>query len=229
MKKLIIPHVWWITLLLGLAMLLAHTFAFDQVRVDTTSIILLTVIALSPFTSAVTRIKFGDLEAEIRPKEVEDLQQAVAAQVGSVGLSEQAPELAQTVKSIQRLAESDPILALADLRLEFEKVLMRLYHAAYSGQSSSQPRSIGQLLHALANAEIFPRALARSAQDSIAMCNRAMHGEDIRRQDARSLIESSTALLSELAWYAGQLDRQATGPDQGAPAAREPKGVQHAA
>jgi hypothetical protein len=64
-----------------------------------------------------------------------------------------------------------------------------------------------KMLSALANADIVPRSMARSTQDAIAMCNRAIHGEDIRGQDARSLIEAGTALLSELTRYANELDR----------------------
>src|SRR5437762_10796566 len=80
MKRFIVNHVWWITLLLGLGMLAAHTFSFDRVKVDNTSIILLVVILLSPFISAITRIKYGDFEAEIDPKEVQKIKNEVSAQ-----------------------------------------------------------------------------------------------------------------------------------------------------
>jgi hypothetical protein len=79
MKRFIVNHVWWITLLLGLGMLLAHTFSFNVVKVDNSSIILLLVIFLSPFISAITKIKYGDFEAEINPKEVQKIKNELSA------------------------------------------------------------------------------------------------------------------------------------------------------
>ena len=60
-------------------MLLAHTFSFNVVKVDNTSIILLLVIFLSPFISAITKIKYGDFEAEINPKEVQKIKNELSA------------------------------------------------------------------------------------------------------------------------------------------------------
>jgi hypothetical protein len=62
-------------------MLAAHTFSLDRIKVDNTSIILLLVILLSPVISAITRIKYGDFEAEIDPKEVQKLKNEVSAHV----------------------------------------------------------------------------------------------------------------------------------------------------
>ena len=118
MKKFIVNHVWWITLLLGLAMLLAHTFSFSVIKVDNTSIILLLVIFLSPFISAITKIKYGDFEAEIDPREVQKLKNEVSAQAVNANESAQNSEVEQTIINISTLVESDPILALAKLRIE---------------------------------------------------------------------------------------------------------------
>ena len=82
MRKFLVFHVWWITLLLALAMLIAHTVSFDPVKVDNVSIILLIVIVLSPFTTAITKIKIGEFEAEINPEEVRRIKEEVCTQVG---------------------------------------------------------------------------------------------------------------------------------------------------
>ena len=120
MKQLIVNHVWWITILLGIGMLAAHTFSFDKVKVDNTSIILLLVILLSPFISAITRIKYGDFEAEIDPKEVQKIKNEVSAQAIKAHEPAQNSEIEQTINDIRALVESDPILALAKLRIELE-------------------------------------------------------------------------------------------------------------
>lgn len=44
--------------------LLLHIFKFEFIRIDTTAILLLTLMVLTPFASQITRIRFGEFEAE---------------------------------------------------------------------------------------------------------------------------------------------------------------------
>ena len=66
-------HLWWVTSLLALGMLITHSVPDKNITVDNTSIILLIIIFLSPFISAIKKIKFGDFEAEIDSKEVQKI------------------------------------------------------------------------------------------------------------------------------------------------------------
>jgi hypothetical protein len=202
MKRFIINHVWWITLLLGVGMLLAHTFSFDKIKVDNTSIILLLVIFLSPFISAITKIKFGDFEAEIDPKEVQKIRNEVSAQVSDAEEPAQNSEIEEIVTNISGLVESDPILALAKLRIELEKVLNKLYRMTHKEDKSGKVVSPMQLVQKLSGAEILPRDIARTTREVMSICNRAIHGEDIRKQDAESVVESGVSLLVKLYFYA---------------------------
>src|SRR5258706_2141283 len=149
MKKFIVNHAWWITLLLGLSMLLAHTFSFSVVKVDNTSIILLVVIFLSPFISAITKIKYGDFEAEIDPKEVQKIKNEVSAQVLETNEPAQNSEIERIVDSLSRLVESDPILALAKLRIELEKVVNKLYRMSNREDKSNKVMPLTQLIQRL--------------------------------------------------------------------------------
>jgi hypothetical protein len=202
MKRFIVNHVWWITLLLGIGMLAAHTFSLDRVKVDNTSIILLLVILLSPFISAIKRIKYGDFEAEIDPKEVKKIKDEVSAQ--AINASEPAQNLAieKTINSIRALVESDPILALAKLRIELEKSLNRLFRMTNKEDKSKRAVSPMQLIHRLSSEEVMPKDIARTTREVMSICNRAIHGEDIRRQDAESVVESGASLLIKLQFFA---------------------------
>jgi len=184
-------------------MLAAHTFSFDRIKVDNTSIILLLVILLSPFISAITRIKYGDFEAEIDPKEVQKLKNEVSAHVINANEPPQNSEIEQTINSITALVESDPILALAKLRIELEKALNRLFRLTHKDDKSTRAISPMQLIHRLSNEEILPKDIARTTREVMAICNRAIHGEDIRKQDAESVVESGASLLVKLQFYAG--------------------------
>ena len=184
--------------MLGLSMLLAHTFSFSVVKVDNTSIILLVVIFLSPFISAITKIKYGDFEAEIDPKEVQKIKNEVSAQVLETNEPAQNSEIERIVDSLSRLVESDPILALAKLRIELEKVVNKLYRMSNREDKSNKVMPLTQLIQRLSNAGILPKDIARTTRDVISISNRAIHGEDIRKQDAESvwsLFAAQTVLL----------------------------------
>lgn len=200
-KKFLISHLWWISLLLALIMLIAHTLSIDAVEVDNTSIILLIVILLSPFTTAITRIRIGDFEAEVDPEEVRRISEEVSIQSRDIGRTAEAPRVENTIDSIRDLVVSDPVLALAKLRIELEKALTKLYRLTHRDKFQERPLSVGRLLHSLENEEILPDNIARLTREVVSISNRAIHGEDIRKQDARSVVESGATLLRELSAF----------------------------
>lgn len=204
MKKFIVNHVWWMTLVIGVVMLIAHTFDIYIVKVDHISVVLLLVIFLSPFISAITRIRVGDFEAEIDPKEVQKIKDEVSTHAAAADADTpiQNPELVATLTSINELAESDPNLALAKLRIELEKALYRLYRRTHKEDQAERYLPPGQIVQILSNAEILPRDIARSLREVISICNRTIHGEEIRKEDAQSVIEAGVSLLMKLYFYA---------------------------
>ena len=203
MRKFLVSHVWWITLLLALAMLIAHTVSLDIVKVDNISIILLVVILLSPFAPAITKIKIGEFEAEVNPEEVRRIKDKVSAQVKETDKPTEIPRVEYSIGSIKSLVGSDPVLALAKLRIELEKILNRLYRITHRDEQR-RFLSAGQLVHKLVNAEILPVDVAASTREVISICNRAIHGEDIRQQDAESVVEVGGILLRDLSFISSE-------------------------
>jgi hypothetical protein len=197
MKKFLANHIWWITMLLALAMLIAHTASFDLVRIDNISIILLLVMLLSPFVTAITKIKIVEFEAEVNPEEVRRIKEEVSTQLRDTDDVTLSPGIENTIESIEGMVNSDPVLALAKLRIELEKTLARLYRMT-NKEAQRQRLSAGQLVTRLANAEVLSSSIARSIREVISICNRAIHGEDIRQQDARYVVEAGAMLLREL-------------------------------
>ena len=65
----------------------------------------------------------------------------------------------------------------------------------------SRPLSAGQLVYKLANAEVLPADIAGSIREVVSICNRAIHGEDIRQRDAKSVVVVGAVLLRELSFY----------------------------
>jgi hypothetical protein len=200
MKKFLVTNLWWITLAVALILLIAHTISYTPVKVDHISVILLLVIFLSPFISAIKKIKIGDFEAEIDPTEVQKIRDEVS-KVVDTDKAEQLPEIENTIKNIKALVESDPVLALAKLRMELERILNHIYRATHKGERHDHFIPIGRLAHTLYSKELIPKDIARTTREVVSICNRAMHGEDIRQKDAESVIESGSFLLYELSSY----------------------------
>jgi hypothetical protein len=202
MKKLLVNHMWWITLVLALIMLVAHTASFEFMKVDNISIILLVVMLLSPFTTAITKIKFGDFEAEVSPEEVRKIKDQFEARTKDSDKLEKVsePEIERTIENIQGLVESDPVLSLAKLRIELEKALNKLHQFAFNEKRQEKSLSAGQLVYKLDKAGILPSDISVPTREVIAICNRAIHGEDIRQQDVKSVIDVGVDLLREIVW-----------------------------
>ena len=126
-RRFIVRHLWWVVLLTAAGLLAAHTLSVQRVVVDNTSLVLLLIIVASPFVAAIKKIKIGDFEAEIQPDEVKQLAKQVEQVLPAIA-PESTPPLSpnDTGAAILELAQSDPVVALAKLRIEIESRLRRL-------------------------------------------------------------------------------------------------------
>ncbi len=203
MPTFMIRNLWWMISLLALLLLVIHSLPGHSILVDNTSVILVLIIFLSPFLSAIRRIKFGEFEAEIDPKEVRRIKNEVESQLADTSPPPETAlrsEIESTVTAIKELAESDPVIALAKLRIEIEKVISNLYRRTQDEQQSPFPISLGRMVHTLTSQELFPSNISSPIREVIAICNRAVHGEEIRESDAKAIINVGTSLLERLSW-----------------------------
>ena len=199
MKKWGGGGLWWVTSFLAFAMLIVHSLPWKKITVDNTSIILLLVIFLSPFISAIKKIKFGDFEAEIDPKEVQRIKEDVETKLPETEQpQEKTPEIENTVSSIVQLVDSDPVIALAKLRIELEKIITKLYGRIQKESDQKRPFSLGKMVYQLTNQELLPQGISGPIREVIAICNRAVHGEEIRERDAKAIVDIGTSLLQSL-------------------------------
>lgn len=201
MRKLVLRNLWWMTLLLALALLVIHSLPGQKVVVDSTSVVLVLVIFISPLLSAIRRIKFGEFEAEIDPKEIRRIKDEVESQLADTPPHPRTLPEAQiesTVTDIRELAESDPVIALAKLRIEVEKVISKLYRRTQPQKRSLSPTSLARMVQTLTNQELLPSNISSPIREVIMICNRAVHGELIRERDANAILDVGTSLLEQL-------------------------------
>jgi hypothetical protein len=191
---------WIVSFGLAIIMLIFHSFSLFEVTIDSTSIMLLIIVLISPHVASFTKVKYGDFEAEISRKEVEAIRDEtpLPSRVPSeYSEHDRSNELDASINSIKSLAKTDYILALAKLRMELEKVIRR-YHRLAIKQDSSNP--IRVLLNELAADKKIELPLLKSINDIVAVCNRAIHGEVITQSNANIVLESGTTILDDLFW-----------------------------
>ena len=198
MKKLIIQNLWWITFGLAFILLGAHSFKVAKLSVDSTSILLLGIMLVSPFISAVKKIKYGDFEAEINPKEIQKIKSDLERNISSKREeNDYRPEIYEATEAIRELAKSDPVIALAKIRIELEKVLSRLARAT---SIETKRFALGALVKKLSHHEIISLQVGQSLTEVIGICNRAIHGESISEESAGTIVELGIELLEDLYW-----------------------------
>jgi hypothetical protein len=198
-RTLVVNHSWWMVLAVAVAMLVAHTFAASRITVDNTSLVLLVLVLLSPFVAAVKKIKIGEFEAEIEPEEVKRVAREAEESLPYRTSDDPAtPQIDAISSAIRSLAESDPPIALAKLRIEIETRLRRLQQRLGDSSDKRRPAPLTYVIKDLVAVEVLPSQLGATLRDVIAICNRAIHGEDIRGVDAEKIVNVGIDLLGEL-------------------------------
>lgn len=215
MRRFFVKNVWWFTLLVASFLLMAHLTSFGNLKIDAVALALLAIMLLSPFASAVRRIRIGEFEAEIAPEEVASVRDQVE-RLESVPSSdergsEQPPLIYRSLERITTLSESDPLLALVQLRFEIERVVDRLAHRSVVGRRAERPRPLALQIQELSHRDVISGEVASSLRRVVDICNRAAHGQAIRPQDATEIIDAGTSLVEQLHWRA--VDRADRGVD----------------
>jgi len=95
------------------------------------------------------------------------------------------------------IAQSDPNLALAGLRIDFEITLRNL--AQVYDVTVSKPSSLSFLVSMLVKAEALRIIEAEAIRTILSACNRAVHGEKVSTADALKVIDSGELLIRSLA------------------------------
>jgi len=199
MKKQILKHIWWVTFILSLVLLTVHSLNLITIKVDSTSILLLIIMLISPFVTTIKKIKYGDFEAEIDSKEIQKIKLDVEKNIDIKESNEESqPESFAITNAIQELAVSDPVIALAKIRIELEKILNRLVRSTSIETKNIIP--LGRLVHTLVNQEVISQQIGKSLSEVISICNRAIHGEYISEENTNTIIEISIELIENLYW-----------------------------
>jgi hypothetical protein len=173
-------------LLLALSHIIWPLLAIDAITLA------LIVIAILPWLAPL--IKSLELPGGWK-LEFQELQK-VASRAETAGLLAAEPSQKEVDFSFQSIANRDPNLALAGLRIEIEKRLSQL--AEIHNLNTRHPMSVGQALRALTQAEVLTNEERSILADMVNMLNSAVHGGDVDSRAASWAIDVGPRLLTSL-------------------------------
>jgi hypothetical protein len=164
---------------------------FPNLKIDAITLILL-IIAISPWLAPLFKsLEFpGGWKVEFRDfLKAQDKARRVGL-LANVEEIEEAPNY-----SFQIISEEDPNLAMAGLRIEIEKRLVKL---ARLDAKEHRKESVGQLLRKLSQQGILSREEGSVLSELIGLLNAAVHGASIDAKIAEWAMEIGPRILQAL-------------------------------
>lgn len=198
LKKFIVKNIWIFVFILSLCLLISHTFKLFNLNVDSTSIILLILLLLSPFITSIKKLKYGEFEAEIDSNEIQKIKSDLENVIEDKDNKEEKhTPILKEIESITELSKTDQIMALAKIRIELEKLLVRFYNSV---TLDTKRLPLSKIVLELISLEVMTKEIGKSLNEVIKICNRAIHGEYINESDADIVIDLGTELIYEIHW-----------------------------
>jgi len=166
---------------------------------DTITLILLLAALLPWLGPLVKSVELpGGVKFELR--QLKDLEER-AVQAGLLPHLEVQPS--EVEFAFQRIANQDPNLALAGLRIEIER---RLATLAERNDIPVRGRGVGLLLRSLSERGLIGQAERSVLADLIGLLNQAVHGVRVDREAAEWAMDVGLRLLQALDRHAGRSD-----------------------
>jgi hypothetical protein len=184
-----------IFVLVTLALLVLHTFFNGSAHIDNTSVFLLLVVILIPYLPWITKIRFGDFEAEIGRDEIREIEKNLENSEQQPS-ADSAPD--EELNHIRETALSDPAVAFLKIRIAIERRLRSLLTIYLPNQTKRSYVSIRESIRELQKADVIDDQLASALLDVVGVANRAVHGESVSRQNLDSMIDLSLRAIHSL-------------------------------
>lgn len=182
----IIHYLHW---LVGIILIFLHGFFPDRFIIDN-SIILIYFISSIPFIAQyMKKAKFPGAEFEFK-EEIRKTGKLIhlsgTAKVRTKVNASLTVIKSKTLDNARKLLDSDPVLALAAVRIEIEKSLKTI--AKKLDLPIKEKRSITEIIVSLNRKEIFSHEQVKILRKIIQMCNKAIHGAVISKSEAKEII-----------------------------------------
>jgi hypothetical protein len=187
----------WLAFITGLALIVVRGFWSDIFVVDAFTVVILFILFIPFVAQYLRKAKFPGAEFEFKD-EIRETEKLVQLSVEQAERAESAGEkkilLFETFKlsTVRELLDSDPVLALAALRIEIERKLKLLVNSL--DLPIRNEWSISKLIEAVKKLELLSSEQVAALQKIVSMCNKAIHGSLISETEARRIIDLTEEL-----------------------------------
>lgn len=175
-------------------LLMAHVLKWNAVRVDSIALALLGLLLVIPLAELIRKVKVGDFEAEIGKAEVASVEAKASVELAP---AKESPYSAGEERVLE-LADEDPRLALAKVRIDLEESVNRLYAATSKGGTDPKRLSLGRVVESLVKDQILAAPVGIALREVISLANRAVHGEHVEQPAATELALLGIRLAREI-------------------------------
>ena len=182
----IIHYLHW---LVGIILIFLHGFFPNQFIINNFTILIYFISAI-PFIAQYLK-EVNILGATFKfQEEIRKIEKLInvsgTVKVRTVTNASLAVVKSKAFDNSRKLLDSDPVLALAALRIEIEKSLKVI--AKKLDMPIKEKRSITEIIVNLKRKEIFSHEQVLALRKIIQMCNKAIHGAVISKSEAKEII-----------------------------------------
>lgn len=193
----LIQHIWIVPFLITLVLLSVHVLSIKRLLVDNTTLILLCILIISPLSLGLKKIKFGNFEAELMANEVKEIANETSKVKNDIKQDFELNIRENIIDDIYKLSEQDYIMALVKLRIELENISNKICNKLNQYENIKNI-SLRQKIDILFKNKIIDKRIANLLIKVISICNKAIHCEEIEKEDALIVLDNGTWLLSLL-------------------------------
>jgi len=187
----------WLIVIIGIALIAVHGFRPDLFKVDVFTILILFILSIPFVAPYLRKAKLPGVEFEFK-EEIREARELVklsveqAEKAESAGRKKILPFETFKLSAARELLDSDPVLALAALRIEIEKRLRSV--ADFLNLPTRYKWSIPKLIETLRKKDLLYFEQITALQKIIYMCNKAIHGFLVSNENAREIIDLAEEL-----------------------------------
>lgn len=182
----IIHYLHW---LVGIILIFLHGFFSKQFIIDNFTILIYFISAIPFFAQFLKEVNILGANFKFQ-EEIRKIEKLInvsgTVKVRTVTNASLAVVKSKALDNARKLLDSDPVLALAALRIEIEKSLKVI--AKKLDLPIKEKRSITEIIVNLNRKEIFSREQVLVLRKIIQMCNKAIHGAVISKSEAKEII-----------------------------------------
>jgi hypothetical protein len=187
----------WIAFATGIVLILARGFWSDLFVVDVFSVVILFILIIPFVAQYLRKAKFPGAEFEFRD-EIRETEKLVKLSVDKAkeleGTGEKRVLTFETfsLSNVRGMLDSDPVLALAALRIEIERKIRTIIGTLNLPLRNES--SISRLIGDIQKHELLTLEQVNALQKIVNMCNKAIHGSIISEEEARRIINLADEL-----------------------------------